>query len=369
VSVNINFMNYNHFTINYIELIKKHLKIEIFNNQALFFPDYVVDDDIVNLKNDLSEIWKDSDSAIKILQNSHDSNIQLGLFGLIDNFEVALKTGYLLGDRVVAIDYIFERILKDKKVSQINKVLLGKASANLVLALELAKKGRFIIIPSPFYWNKNSKKLIKKVAKKTILTPELISLLNILSITKNCKLQPYTIAESDESFKRIIDNQIDSSMIIGKDAGTFAYEGILGGLLSEKILNQEEFKVALKKPLSEYYSIINEQKDFYTEYLNTITLGGSLRGDRNIDVIRLKLKQAIEKQNKKLIKSTVKSAGNIAGVGSGTIALLSTIATITSPIGILGGLLGLMPALTSFMKDDNENQSVVISVFKRLNSE
>jgi hypothetical protein len=362
-------MNYNHFTINYIELLKKHLKIEIFENQVLFFPDYVIDEDIVNLKKDLSGIWKDSNSAIKILQESYESKIQTGIFGLIDDFEIVLKTGYLLGDRVVAIDYIFERIIKNKEPNQIDKILLGKAASNLVLALELAKKGRFVIIPSPFYWNPASKKLIKKVAKKTIVSPQLMSLLNILSITKECKLQPYTLAESDDSFKRIIDNQIDKTMIIGKDAGTLAYEGILGGLLTEKLLNQDEFKVALNKPLSEYYATINEQNDFYTEYLKAITTGGSLKGGRNIDEIRIKLRQAIEKRNKKIVKSTVKTIGNIGGASGGAIALLSTFTAITTPIGILGGILGLVPALTTFMKDDNDNQSSVITVFKNLNCE
>lgn len=359
-------MNYNHFTINYIELLKKHLKIELFDNRALFFPDRVTIEDISLLKEELSNIWESSSTAIRILEESYDSKIQSGLFGLIDDFELALKTGYLIGDRVVALDFIYERILKNKKENQVNKLLLGKASANLVLALELAKKGRFVIIPSPFYWNSDSKKIIKKVAKKTLVSPELMSLLNLLSITKSCNLKPYTIAESDESFKRIINKDIDSTSLVGKDGEYTAYEAILAGLLSERLLNEEEFKLNDNISLIKYHNIINQEEKFYKEYISAITAGGSMYGDRNIEEIKVKLQKDINKKNKRLIKSTIKTASNIGGVGGATIALLSTIIAVSSPLVVVGGLLSLAPALTALIKDDNENKNSIITVFSNL---
>src|SRR5690606_5483875 len=104
---------------------------------------------------------------------------------------------------------------------------------------------------------------INKVAKKTLVSPELMSLLNLLSITKSCNLKPYTIAESDESFKRIINKDIDSTSLVGKDGEYTAYEAILAGLLSERLLNEEEFKLNDNISLIEYHNIINQEEKFY----------------------------------------------------------------------------------------------------------
>lgn len=172
-------MNYNHFTINYIEAIKFHLKIEIVNTEIIFIPDYIVEQDILNLKNALENIWESSQSAVSIVQNKTDSKIQCGLFGLINDFNLALRTGFLLGDRVVAIDYIFTRLLNKKSPQNIDLNNLGSLCVNLVSALELAKIGRFVIIPSPFYWHSESKIIMEEVSKKATLSPSLMSLLNI----------------------------------------------------------------------------------------------------------------------------------------------------------------------------------------------
>ena len=359
-------MNYNHFTINYIEAIKLHLKIEIVNGEIIFIPDYILPQDILNLKIALENIWESSESAILLIKNKHDSKIQSGLFGLVNNFDLAVRTGFLLGDRVILIDYIFERILKNKSIDKININVLGSIGANLVSLLELAKKGRFVIIPSPFYWNLESKKIMIEVGEKVIPSPELMSLLNMLSITKICKLHPFTIAESEENYQSIINTQLDFVDEIGKDGGKYAYEGILGSLLTEKLLNEVEFKTTLDIPLEEFYQIANSESSFYREYATFITSGGSLSGEDNIELIKNSLLRSINETNKTFLSSPIKKIGSAGGIGSGIISILGSFSTISPTLAFIGALSGFSSTLTGTIEDDGTNEKPIISVFKTM---
>ncbi len=118
-------MHYNQFTIDYIEKIKSNLKINInTDGEAAFFPDFITDHDVDSLRFDLTEIWNESHKAVDIIHRRHDAVIQSGLFGLVNGLEKAIKIGFLLGDRVVIVDYLFERILQRKATESIDRVYI-----------------------------------------------------------------------------------------------------------------------------------------------------------------------------------------------------------------------------------------------------
>mgnify|MGYP000392115880 CR=1 FL=1 len=85
--------NYNHFTIRYIEAILINLDIRLIDGSVQFFPDTTTVENFRNLKGDLDEIWEDSETAIKILKEKKDALIQNALFGLVNDFELSLRTG------------------------------------------------------------------------------------------------------------------------------------------------------------------------------------------------------------------------------------------------------------------------------------
>ena len=363
-------MHYNQFTIDYINLVKANLKISFDRNGiAQFSADKITDSDIENLKHDIQRIWSNSISAIKILETKYDATIQSGLFGLIDEFDVALKVGFLLGDRVVLTDYLFERILLKREPNQIDLEHLGRISCSLVNTLQLAKEGKIVIIPNPFEWNPESKKIIEEVADKADLSIQLMSLLNMLSITKRCQLHPYTIAESQATYSEILDTQIDNVEAIGKDGGTYAYSGILGALLSERLLNETELKYALGVPLSKYVEIVSANKDFYSNYLSQITAGGSLSAQNNIDNLRNHLLKALDDKYKLKLSDfapAAKIATTTAALGVGAIALTAAVSVVAAPLLITGAILTLSSTLTGLIKTKSKKEHPVISVFLKL---
>lgn len=359
-------MNYNHFTIDYINAIKSNLKIEIDSAGIVsFFPDKISLEDIVNLKKELQSVWLSSESAILVIKSKHDATIQSGLFGLVNDLDAALKIGFLLGDRVVLVDYLFERMLADP--DKVDKIRLGVIASSLVNTLPLAEKGRIVIIPNPFNWNPDSKKIIREIAENGVkIGPDLMSLINMLSITKICKLHPYTIAESENVYSAIINDQLDYASIIGMDGGKYAYDGILGALLSEKLLQETELKVALDLPLSRYFEIVSSNQTFYLKYLTEITAGGSLSGQNNIDNIRNEVIKSNENITGKLIANSITSAAIVGGVGSGLIRVAAAIVVVSSHIQFIGAALGLSSVLLALFKKQEKEEQPIISVFKKL---
>jgi len=359
--------HYNQFTIDYIGAVKRNLNIQINESgEAGCFPDFIEDSHILNLKNDLQAIWENSTDAINIVQSKHDAVIQSGLFGLVNDLDTALKIGFLMSDRVVLIDYLFERILTKKDPSKIDRTHLSVIASSLVNALPLAKSGRIVIIPSPFDWYPETKKIIKEVVNQLDMSPDLMSLLNMLSITKLCQLHPYTIAESEENYLSIINSQIDCVDTIGRDGGNFAYKGILGALLSEKLLNDTEMKIALNIPLSVYFEIIGSNENFYSKYLTEITKDGSIYAQNNINRIRNSLLREIEERNKVDFRGLAKGATVVGGVGCAAIALASVITVVSAPLVITGAVMGLSATLTGLVNSKSKNEDIVISMFKKL---
>lgn len=359
-------MHYNNFTIQYIEILQRNLHIEIDENENIRFSKNITTDNIKDLIQNLKTIWKNSNTSVKILENKKNSKIQSGLFGLHEDLDLAIRIGFLISDRVVLIDYIFERILNKKNLESINIKQLMEVAIPLVKLLPLAKNGRIVVIPNPFSWNENSKKIIEEVSKKTTLSPSLISMLNMLAICKSCNLHPYTLSNSDEQYERILHSEIDHVDIIGKDLGKYAYEGILGSLISQRILSETSLSCSKNIPIEKYIEVISKDSDFYKEYLTSITNGGSINATENIKGIQKSIDEVLNNRSQNIIKTfkDLEKTSNILGASLSLLAV--TITTLPTSIGITGGALVLAGQLGSLLKDETKDTSTIVSVFKEL---
>ncbi len=364
-------MHYNSFTINYIKILKKYLKIDIDNQGNIIYDTTTINiDNISLLIESLRKIWEDSKTAIDILKNKTDSKIQAGLFGLHEDLEFAIKTGFLISDRIVLIDYLFDRVLSKKDIDKINISQVMEISITLVKLLPLAEKGRIVIIPNPFNWNQKSKDLIKEVSEKTTLSISLIGMLNILSICKMCNLHPYTISSSEEQYNRILSKEVDHVDMIGKDRGKYAYEGILGALMSQKLLTETSFSCSKSIPIEKYNEIISKHEKFYEEYLKLITNSGSMNAILEIEKIQHRIDDAIKNGNLS-IRKILKGFSKFSDIGGAGLALAALINPATTPtaVGITGGALILAGQLGSLIKDEKRNESTIISLFKDFQKE
>jgi hypothetical protein len=173
--------HYNEFTICYIEALSEHLKIETDSNgQAIFVPGRIKTADLVTLKMTLDALWQKAEQSVTVVRRKQESQLQSCLFGLVDDLDLALKTGYLISDRVVLLDYLYERILCKKKAEKIDLQHMGVVASGLCSALDLAKEGRLVIIPHPFGWHPETKAFIADVSENAVLDPGIMSFLKTL---------------------------------------------------------------------------------------------------------------------------------------------------------------------------------------------
>ncbi len=357
-------MNYNHFTIRYIECLEKHLKITTLDGETNFFPDFVTANNIKDLKDALYLVWDDSHTAVELLVQKKEAKLQAALFGLVENFDLAIKAGYMIADRIVLIDFIYQRILQD--LEKLDKNVLGEVARNLVKMKSLAQEGRFVIIPSPFYWNSDTKIFLAEASKKYSLTPDTVSLLNVLSICRICNLQPYTIAEDKIDFDRLLNNDIDLTGLASMTVSLSSYHSIIAGLMSQKILKISELEYIGDIPVDKYAAEIRDSENFYNEYLRLITHNDAMNFENNFEELHKEIVRALKEENVTKAKKILDSISKISSVGTAGVAMAGTVTVISAPILIGAAAVTLGSSIASMFAPSGNKENVVISVLKKL---
>lgn len=358
--------NYNHFTIDYITTIITALDIEMSNSgEALIFPERISTLKLATLKENLGSLWKDSQSAIDICKNKHDAKIQSGLFGLVNDFNKAMQIGFLISDRVVLIDYLFDRLLGSSNLTRVNIPHLCTVASELASLLPLAERGRVVIIPSPFSWNDESKQLIRACIENSneIFTPYMMALVNLFSITRICNLHPYTITETDVNYSEITSVNIVAGKILSKQNLDYAQKGLLGALFTEKSLMREGFVTSSNIPLSKFQEIIHTNTEFNNEFLNKIVSGGEIELATISAKLENSILEEIENTDKNKIKKLIPASVALAsGSSYGMAYFCATSPTLTA----FAAILGFSSTAMSLLIGNNKNNDRVIQVFSEL---
>ncbi|MCB5313306.1 hypothetical protein [Yersinia intermedia] len=358
--------NYNHFTIDYITTIITTLDIEISNNgKAIVFPERISEFKLTALKENIGSLWKDSQTAIDICKNKHDAKIQSGLFGLVDDFNKAMQIGFLISDRVVLIDYLFDRLLRNSDFKKINIPHVCAVASELASLLPLAERGRVVIIPSPFSWNDESKQLIHACVEDNnkIFTPYMMAMVNMFSIIRLCKLHPYTIAESDANYDEITSVNISTGSIISKLILEHAHKRLLGSLFTEKSLMREGFVTSDNITISKFQEIIQGNKKFQSEYLSRILSGGEIDLSVISNELEVSILDEINNSNKNSLKKLI-PAGVLLSSGSGY--SLSYFYSTSPTLTAFGALIGFSSTALGLLLGKSESDDPIVQVFAEL---
>jgi hypothetical protein len=357
--------NYNHFTINYITAIIEALDIKLQDNEeALIVPSTITIEKLRVLKTRLDNIWIDSGSSIDICVNKHDTKIQSGLFGLVDDFKKAIQIGFLISDRVVLVDYLYDRILSLKNLEKTNIPNLCAIVTNLAGLLPLAIKGRIVIIPSPFSWNDDAKDMMEKCVMNNVpLNVNTMSLVSLLSITKKCNLHPYTISESIENHDEILSFDITPAQALTKVTLDYANEGILAALLTEKTLMSEGFITSNTIPLSLYQEITQKDNDFNRKYMKAIVAGGEIDADSIACDIKKSIVDEIKNSDKNKLKKFLPYATGASSMGSYGLAFFYASSV---PLSGLAAFFGVTSTLFSLLIGNDKQNDPVVKVFAEL---
>ena len=94
------------------------------------------------------------------------ASLQSVAYGLFDDFELCLKVGYLIGDRVILWDYIFGRLLRSGNIESIDYEIIGVIANNLVKSIKLVHNGNLVVLPHPLDWHDESKLALSEIAEK-----------------------------------------------------------------------------------------------------------------------------------------------------------------------------------------------------------
>ncbi len=361
--------NYNHFTIDYISTVIKTLKIEISSNDdAVIFPEQISTSMLAELKDKLTLLWDDSQTAIDICKNKHDAKIQSGLFGLVNDFNKAMQIGFLISDRVVLIDYLFNRLLQVSNLANVNIEHLCTVASELARLLPLAKNGRVVIIPSPFTWNAETKEIIRTCVENSPepFNPHMMTLINLFSITKICNLHPYTIAESDNNYNEIMSVNIAPNKILSAPTLAYAHKGLLGALLTEKSLMKEGFVTSDNISLTNFQKVIHKNTKFNNRYLEKIVSGGEIDLAVITDEIETSILEELESADKNIIKKLVPG---MVLVASGSSYGLSYFCAASAQLSALGAFLGFTSTALGLLLGSNAQNDPIVQVFSELKKE
>lgn len=358
-------VDYNSFTVDYISSIINCLDIEIDNTgNATILPENVSVDKLTVLKCCLNTIWKSSDSAIDICVKKYDAKIQSGMFGLVDDFKRAMQIGFLISDRIILIDYLHERILNKDDLTRVNIPHLCAIVTNLASLLPLAQRGRIVIIPSPFHWHDESKKIMEECIQNDIdLNVDVMSFVNLWSITKKCKLHPYTIAESKDNYDELLSVNISSTKILTKTSLDYAYKGMLSALLTEDLLMKEGFVTSDNISLSDFQKIVQNEKGFHYEYVDRIVSGGEIDLNIMANDIEKSISEEIKKTDINKLKKLLPQGIAASSIGSYGLAYFCA---ASLPLTAMAATLGISSMLLGLLNNKEANNEPVVKVFSEL---
>jgi hypothetical protein len=347
-------------TSNYLDAVKRNLDVQIVHGKPLCFLKNVRKSKMKSLCTDLNDIMNASGEASRADISSHKgAHLQLACFGKVDDFELAIKTGYLLGDRIVLWDYLSRSAYRWSKSSWKTRVEdVAVVATNLVSLATLAERGHLVILAHPLTWSPDAASAIAEVGERTTLTPEVAGLTATLAVAQQLKVHPYSIAENSRSYQRLL--AIRSTRMRKYD-----YDTLLAALLSARLLSDARFDYVIDAPFEKIPRVIQAEMDFYRQFRERLTGGGLDEGDFRLEVLANEIDKTVKARNSRVRESAYDWA-TFGGTFAGIIGLVGAVASQNPALAVSGGLIGLSATLTRMFTRPKADCGVIGSVFRKL---
>lgn len=188
------------FTLNYLELLEKHLKI-IWNSagKPICLIDLINDESIENLRADLIKLIQSDleESARQATIKYGNKHVQTIGFGLAPDFGQFIKLGLIYGERVVLWDVISSRILVDHPPLKARKSLIAQIACNLLMLKTIVAQGSIVILAHPISWSPLAAQIdVDMRAGGGVPAASLGLSIAFAAIEEGLPLHPYTLLES-----------------------------------------------------------------------------------------------------------------------------------------------------------------------------
>lgn len=187
------------FTLNYLELLEKHLGVS-WSDEGLPFciVDWIGKDSIENLRADLAALMQGDlrHEAIRATIEYGAEHVQTVGFGLAPDFDQFIRLGMIYGERVVLWDVVHSRIFADGRPDRDRKSLLAQIACNLLKLREVARRGAVVILPHPIVWSRAAAELDAELrASGPVPAASLGLSMAFAAIEEGMQLHPYALLE------------------------------------------------------------------------------------------------------------------------------------------------------------------------------
>jgi hypothetical protein len=231
-------------------------------------------------------------------------------------------------------------------------------ATNLVALAPLAKTGRLVILAHPLAWSPDAASAVAEIAERTVLSPDVAGLTASLAVAQQLKVHPYTIAESNRSYQRLLASR-------PTNIRQYDYDTFLAGLLSARLLTDARFDYVIDAPVERIPEIVRENADFYRQFRERLSSGGLDEGDFRLEVLAKEIEKIVKSRNARIRESAYDWA-TFGGTVAGIIGLIGATSSQDPILGLTGGLVSLSATLSRMFTRPTKDFGVIGSVFRRL---
>lgn len=345
--------NASEFTLEFFGILERRLAIQwTADGSPVFRPDEVNPISFQRLRKELADLYHSSalDAAVRDMEACPRNHklIQSTGVGYSPDFDLFIRLGLLLGDRLVLWDTVFQSALSDPD-HLIDKDDFGKHVGQLLLLKPVAERGGAVFLPHPIAWLDRARHYFKQVQQIGDVSADFLGFLNARSLLdEGIALHPYTLSGDRmhaRSAKRAIIGECD---LMQDDAVRF-HEDLAD------LLQSEEFLLVRNASLDKFHSFLGDRphRNELRKLLSNVPLGLSPQEqDAYATQTRKELRESIDAQNRDLLRQDIATAGAALGGIAATIALLhdaySTAAFITLVTGTMSSMSRWFPVAQRF---------------------